>query len=59
MIFSFSIKDFGHPKFLKSQFGHPVVKILAKSLPTYQSHECLAYIGLPWLHFIAHCYENT
>ena len=29
MIFPFSIKDFGHPKFLKSQFGHPVMKILA------------------------------
>ena len=33
MIFTFSIRDFGHPKFLKSQFGHPVMKILAKSLP--------------------------
>ena len=31
-IFTFSIKDFGHPKFLKSQFGHPVMRILAKSL---------------------------
>ena len=32
MVFTFSIRDFGHPKFLKSQFGHPVMKILAKSL---------------------------
>ena len=32
MIFTFSIRDFGHPQFLKSQFGHPVMKILAKSL---------------------------
>ena len=32
MIFTFSIGDFGHPKFLKSQFGHPVMKIPAKSL---------------------------
>ena len=34
MIFIFSIRDFGHPKFLKSWFGHPdpVMKILAKSL---------------------------
>ena len=32
MIFTFSIRDFGHPKFLKSQFGHPVMKILAMSL---------------------------
>ena len=32
MIFTFSIRDFGHPKFLKSQFGQPVMKILAKSL---------------------------
>ena len=32
MILTFSIWDYGHPKFLKSQFGHPVMKILAKSL---------------------------
>ena len=32
MIFTYSIWDFGHPRFLKSQFGHPVMKILAKSL---------------------------
>ena len=32
MILTFSIRDFGHPKFLKSQFRHPVMKILAKSL---------------------------
>ena len=32
MIFTFSIRDFGQPKFLKSQFGHLVMKILAKSL---------------------------
>ena len=32
MIFIFSIRDFGHPKCLKSQFEHPVMKILAKSL---------------------------
>ena len=30
MIFTFSIRDFGHPKFLKSQFGHAAMKILAK-----------------------------
>ena len=34
MIFTFSNRDFGHPKFLKSQCGHPVMKILAKSLET-------------------------
>ena len=34
VIFTFSIKDFGHPQFLKSLFGHPVMKILAKSLIT-------------------------
>ena len=28
MIFTFSIRDFGHPKFLKSQLGHPVMKSL-------------------------------
>ena len=33
MIFTFLISEFGPPKFLKSQFGHPVMKILAKSLP--------------------------
>ena len=32
MIFTFSIRDFGHPKFLNSHFGHPVMKIMAKSL---------------------------
>ena len=32
MIFTFSIKDFGYPKFLKSHFGHPVMKILDKSV---------------------------
>ena len=32
MIFTFSLRDFGHPNSLKSQFGHPVMKILAKSL---------------------------
>ena len=31
MIFTCSIRDFGHPKFLKSQVGHTVMKILAKS----------------------------
>ena len=31
MIFTFSIRDFGHPQFLKSQFGHPVMRILSKS----------------------------
>ena len=35
MIFTFSIRNFGHPKFLKSQFGHPVMEILAKSLNTH------------------------
>ena len=32
MIFTFSIRDFGHPQFLKSQFRHPIMKNLAKSL---------------------------
>ena len=33
MIFTFSIRDFGHPEFLKSQCGHPFnMNILAKSL---------------------------
>ena len=27
MIFNFSIRDFGHSTFLKSQFGHPVMKV--------------------------------
>ena len=34
MIYTFSIRDFGHLVFLYSQFGHPVMKILAKSLDT-------------------------
>ena len=32
MISTFSIRDFGHPKFLIYQFGDPVMKILARSL---------------------------
>ena len=34
VIFTFSISDFGHPQFLKSLFGHPDMKVLAKYLPT-------------------------
>ena len=37
MIFTFSIREFGHPQFFKSQFGHPVMKILAKSLTMVQN----------------------
>ena len=29
----FSMRGFGHPVFLKPHFGHPVTKILAKTLP--------------------------
>ena len=49
MILTFSIRDFGHPEFLKSQFGHPVKKILAKSLPLahftclYQKYDCNSF----------------
>ena len=32
IIFTFSIRDFGHPQFLKTQFGHPVIEVLAKTL---------------------------
>ena len=32
MIFTFLIRDLRHPEFLKSQFGHPVMKLLSKSL---------------------------
>ena len=51
MILSFSIRDFGHPKFLKSQFGHPVMNILAKSLlvkldkPYLMKLNTLGYLG--------------
>ena len=41
MIFNFLIRDFGHPKFLNSQFGHPVMKILAKSLPAWTPQKVL------------------
>ena len=30
--FFFAVKGFGHPVFLKPHFGHPVMKILAKTL---------------------------
>ena len=32
MTYFFSARGFGHPVFLKPHFGHPVMKILAKSL---------------------------
>ena len=32
MTISFSARGFGHPVFLKPHFGHPVMKILAKTL---------------------------
>ena len=33
MTYFFSARGFGHPVFLKPDFGHPVMKILAKTLP--------------------------
>ena len=32
MTYFFSVRGFGHPVFLKPHFGHPVMKILAKTL---------------------------
>ena len=32
MIFTFSIREFEHPKFLKSQFGHPVMEVSVLTL---------------------------
>ena len=32
MTYIFSARGFGHPVFLKPHFGHPVMKILAKTL---------------------------
>ena len=32
MTYFFSARGFGHPVFLKPHFGHPVMKILAKTL---------------------------
>ena len=46
LIFTFSIKDFGHPKFLKSQFGHPVMEILAKSLATSLCYLALSLVSV-------------
>ena len=43
MIFTFSIRDFGHSKCLKFQFGHPVMKILSKSLPTAEGSKALSF----------------
>ena len=34
MTYLFSARGFGHPVFLKPHFGHPVMKILAKTLGT-------------------------
>ena len=33
MSYIFSVRGFGHPVSLKPHFGHPVMKILAKTLP--------------------------
>ena len=52
MIFDFSISDFGHPKFLKSQFGHPVMNSLVK-VP-----ECHGYIfqnNPKWFFLLFNC----
>ena len=40
MTYSFSVRGFGHPVFLKPYFGHPVMKILAKTL--------LPALGIGW-----------
>ena len=32
MTYYFSMRGFGHPVFLKPHFGHPVMKILTKTL---------------------------
>ena len=32
MTYYFSTRGFGHPVFMKPHFGHPVMKILAKTL---------------------------
>ena len=45
MIFTFSIRDSEHPKLLKSQFGHPVMEILAKSLYGTFRDELWAWMG--------------
>ena len=53
MIFTFSIRDFGHSKFLKSQCVHPFMKILAKSLTGTGtgiiSESTDLYRFIPWL----------
>ena len=36
----FSAREFGHPVFLKPHFGHPVMKILAKTLFTTHDFQC-------------------
>ena len=36
MTYFFSARGFGHPVFLKPHFGHPVMKILAKTLDERQ-----------------------
>ena len=43
----FSARGFGHPVSLKPHFGHPVMKILAKTLDRVISESCLRGC---WLH---------
>ena len=42
----FSTRGFGHPVFSKPHFGHPVMKILAKTLPGRQGFYIMPYSQL-------------
>ena len=46
MTYYFSVRGFGHPVFLKPHFGHPVMKILAKTLLGGQEHVLEKKVGL-------------
>ena len=51
MTYFFTVRGFGHPVFLKPHFGHPVMKILAKTLllPTNSKCHLCPNIKIPFM----------
>ena len=48
MTYFFSVRVFGHPVFLKPHFGHPVMKILAKTLYGLIHYSCGRLCRATW-----------
>ena len=50
LTYFFSVRGFGHPVFLKPHFGHPVMKILAKTLLEGLMRNSLIITQIPLKH---------